>query len=252
MGRRSDPIRERMAQAPHAASTASHPHPGAAYSRTGGRRARCTFDSMPVVARPWSGSRCHPMLSPEHAVIDLCHGTCGGGDRGEHDDPIGLARVIIPTGGLGWECRHSGTVGDERTTSLGGCQWPQRSGLDRAARPDRRSAASARQEPPSSARLRIVPLRTEALMTAAASTSRLSATRTRHHTVAMDFGRIRTRLLVLYLFGSPARTGSGSCGATWPRRQRRPSAGGHPRLQACFAVDFFEARGLPSCGITAF
>lgn len=64
----------------------------------------------------------------------------------------------------------------------------------------------------------ITPLKTEALMTqASADTDDLSATPDKTTTtVAMDFGRITLdQELVLYLFGTPDSSASGSCGTTW-------------------------------------
>nr|BFE46713.1 hypothetical protein GCM10017745_01400 [Saccharothrix mutabilis subsp. capreolus] len=64
----------------------------------------------------------------------------------------------------------------------------------------------------------IVPLTTEAVMTeASAGVDDLSATPNKvTTTVAMDFGRVSLdQDLILYLFGTPVSTGSGSCGTTW-------------------------------------
>ena len=96
----------------------------------------------------------------------------------------------------------------------------------------------------------IVPLRTEALMTAASlEVDDLSATPHKTTTtVAMDFGRISIDAeLVLYLFGSPGQNRfwfmwddlvRGAIGAVVLVDTRR--------LQDCFGpIDFFEARGLP-------
>lgn len=96
----------------------------------------------------------------------------------------------------------------------------------------------------------IVPLRTEAVMTAASSgVDDLSATPNKTTTtVAMDFGRISIDdQLVLYLFGSPGQNRfwfmwddlvRGAIGAIVLVDTRR--------LEDCFGpIDFFEARGLP-------
>ena len=96
----------------------------------------------------------------------------------------------------------------------------------------------------------IVPLRTEAVMTAAsAAMDDLSATPDKTTTtVAMDFGRISIdEELVLYLFGSPGQNRfwfmwddlvRGAIGAVVLVDTRR--------LEDCFGpIDFFEARGLP-------
>jgi signal recognition particle receptor subunit beta len=96
----------------------------------------------------------------------------------------------------------------------------------------------------------IVPLRTEAVMTAAsAETDDLSATPNKTTTtVAMDFGRISIdEQLVLYLFGSPGQNRfwfmwddlvRGAIGAVVLVDTRR--------LEDCFGpIDFFEARKLP-------
>jgi hypothetical protein len=96
----------------------------------------------------------------------------------------------------------------------------------------------------------IVPLRTEAVMTAASvGVDDLSATPHKTTTtVAMDFGRISIdEELVLYLFGSPGQNRfwfmwddlvRGAIGAVVLVDTRR--------LQDCFGpIDFFEARGLP-------
>ncbi len=96
----------------------------------------------------------------------------------------------------------------------------------------------------------IVPLRTEAVMTAAsAAMDDLSATPDKTTTtVAMDFGRISIDdELVLYLFGSPGQNRfwfmwddlvRGAIGAVVLVDTRR--------LEDCFGpIDFFEARGLP-------
>ncbi len=96
----------------------------------------------------------------------------------------------------------------------------------------------------------IVPLRTEAVMTAAsASVDDLTATPNKTTTtVAMDFGRISIDSeLVLYLFGSPGQNRfwfmwddlvRGAIGAVVLVDTRR--------LEDCFGpIDFFEARGLP-------
>jgi len=96
----------------------------------------------------------------------------------------------------------------------------------------------------------IVPLRTEAVMTAAsAAVDDLSATPNKTTTtVAMDFGRISIDdQLVLYLFGSPGQNRfwfmwddlvRGAIGAVVLVDTRR--------LEDCFGpIDFFEARSLP-------
>jgi signal recognition particle receptor subunit beta len=96
----------------------------------------------------------------------------------------------------------------------------------------------------------IMPLRTEAVMTAAsASMDDLSATPNKTTTtVAMDFGRISIdQELVLYLFGSPGQNRfwfmwddlvRGAIGAVVLVDTRR--------LEDCFGpIDFFEARNLP-------
>ena len=96
----------------------------------------------------------------------------------------------------------------------------------------------------------IVPLRTEAVMTAASEgTDDLSATPNKTTTtVAMDFGRISIDdQLVLYLFGSPGQNRfwfmwddlvRGAIGAVVLVDTRR--------LEDCFGpIDFFEARNLP-------
>ena len=96
----------------------------------------------------------------------------------------------------------------------------------------------------------IVPLRTEAVMTAASlGVDDLSATPNKTTTtVAMDFGRISIdEELVLYLFGSPGQNRfwfmwddlvRGAIGAVVLVDTRR--------LEDCFGpLDFFEARGLP-------
>jgi hypothetical protein len=96
----------------------------------------------------------------------------------------------------------------------------------------------------------IVPLRTEAVMTAASvGVDDLSATPNKTTTtVAMDFGRISIdEELVLYLFGSPGQNRfwfmwddlvRGAIGAVVLVDTRR--------LEDCFGpIDFFEARGLP-------
>ncbi len=96
----------------------------------------------------------------------------------------------------------------------------------------------------------IVPLRTEAVMTAASTgVDDLSATPNKTTTtVAMDFGRISIDdQLVLYLFGSPGQNRfwfmwddlvRGAIGAIVLVDTRR--------LEDCFGpIDFFEARGLP-------
>ena len=96
----------------------------------------------------------------------------------------------------------------------------------------------------------IMPLRTEAVMTAAsAALDDLSATPNKTTTtVAMDFGRISIdEELVLYLFGSPGQNRfwfmwddlvRGAIGAVVLVDTRR--------LADCFAaVDFFEDRNLP-------
>jgi hypothetical protein len=96
----------------------------------------------------------------------------------------------------------------------------------------------------------IVPLRTEAVMTAAsAAVDDLSATPNKTTTtVAMDFGRISIDdQLVLYLFGSPGQNRfwfmwddlvRGAIGAVVLVDTRR--------LEDCFGpIDFFEARNLP-------
>ncbi len=96
----------------------------------------------------------------------------------------------------------------------------------------------------------IVPLRTEAVMTAAsAAVDDLSVTPNKTTTtVAMDFGRISIdEQLVLYLFGSPGQNRfwfmwddlvRGAIGAVVLVDTRR--------LEDCFGpIDFFEARGLP-------
>jgi uncharacterized protein len=96
----------------------------------------------------------------------------------------------------------------------------------------------------------IVPLRTEAVMTAAsAAMDDLSATPNKTTTtVAMDFGRISIdEQLVLYLFGSPGQNRfwfmwddlvRGAIGAVVLVDTRR--------LEDCFGpIDFFEARQLP-------
>jgi len=63
----------------------------------------------------------------------------------------------------------------------------------------------------------------------------------------MDFGSMHIdQSLKLYLFGTPARTASASCGATSPRRPRRPGDRRRPRLDDCYpAVDYFERFELP-------
>ncbi len=71
----------------------------------------------------------------------------------------------------------------------------------------------------------ITPLQTEALMTEASEgTDDLTATPGKTTTtVAMDFGRITLDDdLVLYLFGTPASSGSGSCGTTWCAARSAP------------------------------
>ena len=96
----------------------------------------------------------------------------------------------------------------------------------------------------------IVPLRTEAVMTAASvGVDDLTATPNKTTTtVAMDFGRISIdEELVLYLFGSPGQNRfwfmwddlvRGAIGAVVLVDTRR--------LEDCFGpLDFFEARGLP-------
>ena len=96
----------------------------------------------------------------------------------------------------------------------------------------------------------IMPLRTEAVMTAAsAAVDDLSATPNKTTTtVAMDFGRISIDdELVLYLFGSPGQSRfwfmwddlvRGAIGAVVLVDTRR--------LEDCFGpIDFFEARNLP-------
>jgi signal recognition particle receptor subunit beta len=96
----------------------------------------------------------------------------------------------------------------------------------------------------------IVPLRTEAVMTAASvGVDDLTATPNKTTTtVAMDFGRISIdEDLVLYLFGSPGQNRfwfmwddlvRGAIGAVVLVDTRR--------LEDCFGpLDFFEARGLP-------
>jgi hypothetical protein len=96
----------------------------------------------------------------------------------------------------------------------------------------------------------IMPLRTEAVMTAAsAAVDDLSATPNKTTTtVAMDFGRISIdKELVLYLFGSPGQNRfwfmwddlvRGAIGAVVLVDTRR--------LEDCFGpIDFFEARKLP-------
>ena len=96
----------------------------------------------------------------------------------------------------------------------------------------------------------IVPLRTEAVMTAASlGVDDLSATPHKTTTtVAMDFGRISIDdELVLYLFGSPGQNRfwfmwddlvRGAIGAVVLVDTRR--------LEDCFGpIDFFEARNLP-------
>jgi uncharacterized protein len=96
----------------------------------------------------------------------------------------------------------------------------------------------------------IMPLRTEAVMTAAsAALDDLSATPHKTTTtVAMDFGRISIdEELVLYLFGSPGQNRfwfmwddlvRGAIGAVVLVDTRR--------LEDCFGpIDFFEARNLP-------
>ena len=96
----------------------------------------------------------------------------------------------------------------------------------------------------------IVPLRTEAVMTAASvGVDDLTATPNKTTTtVAMDFGRISIDdELVLYLFGSPGQNRfwfmwddlvRGAIGAVVLVDTRR--------LEDCFGpLDFFEARGLP-------
>ncbi len=96
----------------------------------------------------------------------------------------------------------------------------------------------------------IVPLRTEAVMTAASTgVDDLTATPNKTTTtVAMDFGRISIDdQLVLYLFGSPGQNRfwfmwddlvRGAIGAIVLVDTRR--------LEDCFGpIDFFEARGLP-------
>ncbi len=73
----------------------------------------------------------------------------------------------------------------------------------------------------------INPLRTEAVMTSAsAGIDDLTHTGDKTTTtVAMDFGRITLdQDLILYLFGTPARTASGSCGTTWYAAPSAPSS----------------------------
>jgi signal recognition particle receptor subunit beta len=96
----------------------------------------------------------------------------------------------------------------------------------------------------------IVPLRTEAVMTAAsASTDDLSATPDKSTTtVAMDFGRISLdSSLILYLFGTPGQQRfwfmwddlvKGAIGAVVLVDTRRLA-------DAFSSIDFFEDRGLP-------
>jgi uncharacterized protein len=96
----------------------------------------------------------------------------------------------------------------------------------------------------------IMPLRTEAVMTAASvGVDDLTATPNKTTTtVAMDFGRISIdKELVLYLFGSPGQNRfwfmwddlvRGAIGAVVLVDTRR--------LEDCFGpIDFFEARNLP-------
>ncbi len=48
-------------------------------------------------------------------------------------------------------------------------------------------------------------------------------------TVALDFGRITLEeALLLYLFGTPGRTGSRSCGTTWSTARSARHPGRHP------------------------
>lgn len=96
----------------------------------------------------------------------------------------------------------------------------------------------------------IVPLRTEAVMTAASSaTDDLSATPDKSTTtVAMDFGRISLdSSLILYLFGTPGQHRfwfmwddlvKGAIGAVVLVDTRRLA-------DAFSSIDFFEDRGLP-------
>ena len=96
----------------------------------------------------------------------------------------------------------------------------------------------------------IVPLRTEAVMTAASvGVDDLTATPNKTTTtVAMDFGRISIdEELVLYLFGSP---GQNRFWFMWDDLVRGANAAvvlvDTRRLEDCFGpLDFFEARGLP-------
>jgi len=94
----------------------------------------------------------------------------------------------------------------------------------------------------------IVPLTTGAVMTeASVDVDDLSATPTRPppRSPWTSAGLLDSDL-ILYLFGTPASTGSGSCGTTWSGRHRRGRPGRHPtpgrRLRS---IDFFEDRQLP-------
>ncbi len=66
-------------------------------------------------------------------------------------------------------------------------------------------------------------------------------------TVAMDFGRITLpNGLVLFVFGTPARTASGSCGTSATGALGAVVLVDTRRLADCFAsVDYFERRGVP-------
>lgn len=67
-------------------------------------------------------------------------------------------------------------------------------------------------------------------------------------TVAMDFGRISiSEQLVLYLFGTPARNASGSCGTASSRARSAPSCWSTPmRLEVSFdVIGRLEERGVP-------
>ncbi|WP_405497866.1 GTP-binding protein [Streptomyces sp. NBC_00096] len=96
----------------------------------------------------------------------------------------------------------------------------------------------------------IEPLRTEALMTAAAApTDDLSATPDKHTTtVAMDFGRVTLDDdLVLYVYGTP---GQERFWFMWDDLVRGAIGGivlaDTRRLRDCFpALDYFESCGLP-------
>ncbi len=96
----------------------------------------------------------------------------------------------------------------------------------------------------------IEPLSTEAAMTSASvgvdyagEGSEKTTT-----TVAMDFGRVTIDdSIILYMFGTPGRTGSASCGTT----SADGALGGivlvdPSRIDDCFvALDYFEKIGLP-------